>query len=111
MEPVPNRISLPSTWSSSPSSMSGDRRGYEATGKRGSGRLVMKTGNAFSKEMNSGLGRSGDVHVRIYSPSESSKGAFARGVASSSSSSPAGPIIGLGGSSMLSAGAKVDPVV
>lgn len=90
--------------------MSGDRRGYEETGKRGSGRLVMKIGNAFSKEMNSGLGRSGVVHLRIYSPSESSKGGFTRDVASNSSSSPAGPIIGLGGSSIPPAGARVDPV-
>ena len=69
---------------------------------------MMRIGKTFSKEMNSGLGKSGDVHVRIYSPSASSKLAFARGVASSSSSSPTGSMIGLGGSSILSAGASVD---
>jgi len=78
------------------------------TGKRGKGRLVMKIGKTLSKEINSGLGRSGDVHVRMYSPSVSSKVVFTLGVASSSSSSPTSPTIGLGSSSILSETTRVD---
>lgn len=78
MDPVPNRISFPSPLSSSmPSSISGGRRDSEGTGNRGNGRLVINVGKTFSKDMNSGLGRSGDVHVRIYSASLSSNVALA----------------------------------
>lgn len=62
--PVPNRISLPSPLSSSPSSMS-VTRGFLATGKRGNGRRVIKDGNTVSKDRYSGLDRSGAVHVRM----------------------------------------------
>jgi hypothetical protein len=111
MEPVPNRISLPSAGSSSPSSISGDRRRSEETGNRGKGRLVMKAGKTLSKEMNSGLDRSGVVHVRMYSRSASSKVVFGCGVPSSSSSSPKGPKMGLGGSSLVSAATRLEPGV
>ena len=108
MEPVPNRISLPSAGSSSPSSISGDRRRSEETGKRGKGRLVMKPGKTFSKEMNSALDRSGVVHLRMYSRSESSKVVFDCGVASGSSSSLNGPKMGLDGSSLVSAVTRLE---
>ena len=47
----------------------------------------MKAGKSATRDMNSGFGRSGDVHVRKYSASLSSKVAFPRGVSRKTSSS------------------------
>lgn len=78
------------------------------TGKRGKGRLVMKTGNIFSSETNSGLERSGDVHVRMCSPSVSSKVALTGGVVDGSSSSPTALMTGLEGSPIFSEASGAD---
>lgn len=68
----------------------------------------MKVGKIFNRETNSGLGISGEVHIRIYSLSESSKVARARGVEIDSSSSTVCALAGLNGSPKLSGTAIVD---
>lgn len=66
-------------------------------GKRGKGRLDTKEGNIFKSSRSSGFVRSGDVHIRMYCSSVSSKESSAleaKGVCS--------PCIGLRGSSCTS---------
>jgi hypothetical protein len=66
-------------------------------GKRGKGRLDTKEGKIFKSSRSSGFVRSGDVHMRIYCSSVSSKESSpleAKGVCS--------PSIGLSGSSGMS---------
>lgn len=86
IQPVPNRICFPSPRSSSPCSISAWRRG-SLMGNRGKGRLVTNAGKSETSETNSGFGRFGEVHVRMYSPSLSSNVAFARGISGKTSSS------------------------
>ena len=55
-------------------------------GKRGKDRLDINGGNSFRRSRISGLGRSGDVHIRMYPSSVSSKASSAlevKGVRSS----------------------------
>ena len=74
MVPVPTLISFRPS-SSCPSSTSASRRDVGVTGKRGRALCAMNGGKRASKVRNSGLGRSGAVHVRRY-PSDSEKSRF-----------------------------------
>jgi len=69
MLPVPIRRTLSPPPTSNPCSTS---LGGDATGKRGKVRRVIKEGKTLSRSMNSGLGRSGEVHIRRNSSSASS---------------------------------------